>query len=133
MPCPPAADGEGMNPNPRPDGSRAYQNIVLTAIAGLLALGLLERAPARGSALEAPAVAQASEQPEGGGLTNALEQRKQIIAELRTANGRLERIETRLKGRLEAKVTDMPPLRMPPEAKPGKPGDQGEPRPAPGK
>ena len=100
-------------------GSRtgaAYQNAVLTAIALLLGLGLAERAG--GSPWAGPDAAMAQEQPEAGGLSNALEQRKQIIAELRAVNGRLERIEARLAGKLEVKVVDMPPLKLPPEAKP---------------
>jgi len=119
-----------MNPTPRPDGSRTYQNIVLTAIAALLGLGLLQHAPATGSALESPAIAQ-GEQPESGGMTNALEQRKQIIAELRQLNGKLERIDTRLHGKLEVKVIDMPPLKMPADNRPK--GAEPEPKPAPSK
>jgi hypothetical protein len=121
-----------MNPSTERRSCFGYQNAVLTAIAVLLGLGLAERA-GDGSALTGPAAASAqSEQPESGGMTNALEQRKQIIGELRTANLRLERIEARLNGRLEVRVTDMPPLRLPPEAKP-KPADRGEPKPAEGK
>jgi hypothetical protein len=103
-----------------------YQNAVLTAIATLLGLGLLERAGT--TSLTTPPAAMAQEQPESGGLTNALEQRKQIIAELRAMNGRLERIEGRLAGRLEVKVTDMPPLKLPAEPKPRP--EKAEPRPA---
>jgi hypothetical protein len=111
---------DAMNPNTPPPArarlSIGYQNAVLTAIALLAGLGLVERggsAPAAG-----PSAAMAQEQPESGGLSNALEQRKQIIAELRVMNGRLERIDARLAGKLEVKVVDMPPLKLPPEAKP---------------
>ena len=54
-----------------------------------------------------------------GGLSNALEQRKQIIAELRTLNARMERIESKLAAGLNVKVTDMPALKLP-DAKAGK-------------
>ena len=76
-----------------------------------------------------------AEQDGGGGLSNALEQRKQIIAELRTMNGRLERIEAKLAGRLDVRVTDMPPIKLPPEtrAKPEpKPELKPDPKPADG-
>jgi hypothetical protein len=87
-----------------------YQNAVLTAIAVLLALGLVDR-QSGGRMLE-PAAASA--QPEGG-LSNALEQRKQMIAELRAMSGRLERIESKISGGLDVRVKDMPPIKFPPE------------------
>jgi hypothetical protein len=84
-----------------------YQNAVLTAIAVLLALGVVDR---QGRMLE-PSAAQA--QPEG--LSNALDQRKQIIAELRAMNGRLERIESKFAAGVDVRVKDMPPVKFPPE------------------
>jgi hypothetical protein len=110
----------------------SYQNLVLTGIAGLLALGLVDK-PIGAFLMPSCTAAAQSEQPDAGGLTNALEQRKQIIAELRTINTHLEKIDSRLAGRLEVRVTDMPPLKLPPELKP-KPGadkpERGEPKPA---
>jgi hypothetical protein len=90
-----------------------YQNAVLTVIAVLLGLSALERQTGR--SIELPAASAQPGQPEAGGLTNAIEQRKVMINELRAMNGRLDRIETRLNGNMEVKVKDMPPLKLPPE------------------
>jgi hypothetical protein len=94
-------------------GHGTYQNLLLTAIAVVLVLGLIDRGAGPGS--------EALAQPEMGGLSNALEQRKQIIAELRTLNARMERIESKLAAGLNVKVTDMPALKLP-DAKAGKDG-----------
>src|SRR5262245_12528171 len=102
-----------MNTQPARSFRVGYQNAVLTAIALCLGLGLADR---QGTSVDSPGVALAQEQ-DSGGLTNALEQRKQIIAELRQMNGRLERIEARMASKLEVKVVDMPPLKLPPEPK----------------
>jgi hypothetical protein len=92
-----------------------YQNAVLTLIAAFLGVGLLERATL--PALTEPAAASAQPDPDQGGLTNALEQRKQIIAELRAMNVRLDRIESKIVNGLSVKVTEMPPLKLPGDAK----------------
>ena len=84
-----------------------YQNIILSCIAGLLALGMVERHAGSGDVLGTSALAQ-SGQPDAGGIISTAEQRKQIIAELRTMNSRLERIESKLNSGLSVKVTDMP-------------------------
>jgi hypothetical protein len=117
-----------MNTQPVRSFRIGYQNAVLTAIALLLGLGLAER---QGVTLDTPGAALAQEQ-DSGGLSNALEQRKQMISELRNINGRLERIEARLASKLEVKVVDMPPIKLPPEpkAKPDRGGDRGEPKPS---
>jgi len=88
-----------------------YQNAMLTAIALILAVGALE-----GGVLTQPPAAQAQPQNDGG-LTSALEQRKQIIAELRTLNSKMDRIESKLNSGISVKITDMPPLKLPPDAK----------------
>lgn len=95
-----------------------YQNAVLTAIAGLMAIGLLDRQGAEPS-ITSPSAAMAQAQPgvEPGGFTNALEQRKLIIAELRQLNSKLDRLDARLSAGLNVKVTDMPALKIPPEAR----------------
>ena len=91
-----------------------YQNACLSVIAILLGLGMLDRNA--GSAFEpASASAQPQVQPAEGGLTNALEQRKVIIAELRAMNARLDRIEGKMNSGMEVKIKDMPPMKLPPE------------------
>jgi hypothetical protein len=98
-----------------------YQNAVLTGIALVLAVGLLDRGAPGG--LTEPATAAA--QPEVGGLSNALEQRKQMISELRTLNSKLDRIEAALSKGLNVKVTEMPPLKFQPEPR-GRAGQGGD-------
>ena len=83
-----------------------YQNAVLSAIAVLLALGLIDRRSG-GEVASLPA-AHAQQQPDQGGMTNALEQRKVIIAELRGISSRLERLEAKLTSGINVKVTSMP-------------------------
>lgn len=99
-----------------------FQNAMLTAIAVLLALGLIDRA-----APSAIGPQQATAQPSSdGGMTNALEQRKQMIGELRVMNSRLERIEAKLGSGISVKVVDMPPLKMPPEQRTRSEKDDGK-------
>lgn len=93
-----------------------YQNAVLTVIAGVLTLGLVERAGQPSIAAPSAANAQPSG-PEQGGLMNAMEQRKTMIAELRAMNARLDRIESKLAGGLTVKVSEMPPIKLPPETR----------------
>lgn len=93
-----------------------YQNAVLTLIAAFLGLGLVERSGSP-ALPESAANAQPTIDPDQGGLSNKLEQNKQIIGELHGIAGRLDRIESMLSRGLSVKVTDMPPLKMPPEAR----------------
>ena len=62
---------------------RAYQNTVLTVIAALLAVAVIDRQ----WGIPEPASAHAQPGAQDGGLTNALEQRKQMIAEIRRMFG----------------------------------------------
>jgi len=112
---------------PRRNG---YQNAMLTAIAVLLGLGAIDRHAGSGDRVDrltAPESAMAQPQTDGG-LANKLDQNKQMIAELHSLNGKLERIEAKLNGGLSVKVTDMPPLRLPPDAK-AKAGEKGDAKP----
>jgi hypothetical protein len=92
---------------------RGYQNAVLTVIAALLAVNVVDRQ--WGVLAPSAAEAQVAGSQEPGGMSNALEQRKQMIAELRQLTSRLERLDARLTSGISVKVTDMPPLRLPPE------------------
>ena len=94
-----------------------YQNAVLSAIAVLLALGLIDRRSG-GEATSLPSAH--AQQPDQGGMTNALEQRKIMIAELKNMTSRLERIESKLSAGINVKVTSMP-------AQPG--SAEGKPKP----
>lgn len=61
-----------------------------------------------------------SEESSTGGLISAAEQRKQIITEIKALSDRVGAVETLLKKGLNVKVTEMPPLKLPPEAKPAR-------------
>jgi hypothetical protein len=110
-----------------------YQNAVLSAIAVLLALGLIDR---RSGGELASLPAAHAQQPDQGGMMNALEQRKVMIAELRNISSRLERLEAKLNAGLNVKVTSMPAA--PNAANDAKPRGKNEdasadPKPAPSK
>lgn len=101
--------------------SRGYQNAMLTLIAVMVGLGLLERQLSPdGLAGPAGASAQGPTDPDQGGLMNALEQRKVMIAELRSIGARLDKLDAKLAQGLSVKVVDMPPIKLPadPKAKP---------------
>jgi hypothetical protein len=114
-------------PSPRAVRRHVYQNLVLTAIAGLLALGFIDRTagqPGIVARLMSPSSASA-QSSDGGELGNALQQRKEIIAELRVLNGKIDRIDAKMSQGINVKVLDMPALKLPPELrvdapKPGK-------------
>lgn len=82
-------------------------NRILTAVAVLLALNLLKPFDLVSSAFAQPG--------DGNNLTSALEQRKQMIAQLATMEKKLEKIEAQLaKG---IKISEMPDLKLPAELK----------------
>lgn len=98
-----------MSTTPRPESRRLYLNLVLTVIAGLLAVHTL------GGGRDGVAWAQAQQAPPapdpGIGLISSGDQR--MLAELRTQNARLEHIEAMLSKGLSVKVTEMPPAAVP--------------------
>lgn len=95
---------------------RGYQNAVLTVIAVLLGLGIADRQ----WNIAGPAEAQAqSGVQDTGGLSNAIEQRKQMISELRQLSIRIDRMESRISGGINVKVTEMPPIQFPREGQGG--------------
>jgi hypothetical protein len=99
-------------PQPRP-----YTNVILTVIAGLLAVVAFD--PGRGAPV---AISEAQAQPaqpdsDENARVSAAEQRKVIIAELRALSSRVERVESTLNRGLSVRVTEMPPLQLPEEKK----------------
>ncbi len=102
----------------------SYLNAVLTVIAVLMAITLLDRhvAPALWTG-PSSAMAQPGSGEEGGtdgtGLISAGEQRKQMLAELRRMNMKLDKIETKINAGVSVKVTDMPALKLPEGGKSG--------------
>jgi hypothetical protein len=98
-----------------------YTNAILTVIAVLLGVIVLDRAVVRAGAGEAgllggPSAAKAESGPDDedvvGARVSAADQRKVIIAELRNLSHKLDTIDTRLGKGLNVKVIDMPAVRM---------------------
>lgn len=92
---------------------RNYTNGVLTAIAALLGVIVLQQANTPGT--QGTALAQVGIVGEkavvddaASGLISAAEQRKSIISELKTVNDRLAAIEGALAKGISVKVTSMP-------------------------
>src|ERR1051325_664878 len=95
---------------------RMFTNTVLTLIAGLLLAMMLDRG--QGSLIPL-AEAQHQAQPRTGGddgdgaeRVSAAEQRKVIIAEMRSLNSRRENMEAVLRKPRTVKVTEMPPVQI---------------------
>jgi hypothetical protein len=92
---------------------RSYTNGVLTAIAALLGVIVLQQTNStgpQGAALAQVGVVGEQVPSEGAatGLISAAEQRKAIISELKTMNDRLTAIEGALAKGINVKVTSMP-------------------------
>ena len=87
-------------------GSLRYSNIALSAIAIMLTLLVADRFV--GITATGIAVAQAAPE-EVTERVNALEQNKQMIAELRSLNTRLEKLTASIKSPMPVKVTELPP------------------------
>jgi len=100
--------------NASPRSGRLYTNTILTLMAGFVLAMMLDRG--QGS-LMSVADAQ-NHQPAGrsegddSGLVSAAEQRKVMIAELRSLGTRMEHMEAVLSKPMSVKVIDMPPVRM---------------------
>jgi hypothetical protein len=102
--------------------SRVYTNVALTAIALLLGMMVLNTG-FRTTTADAQ-VGVVGEKPMGedsSGLISAGEQRKAIIAELRSVSERLDRIEGVLNKGINVKVTSMPAMSAPAPAAPVSP------------
>lgn len=103
--------------DPTSNARRVYAPIALAVVGGLAALLLLNPEPGLGLLSQAhaqPPVPQpAADGEETSGRISAAEQRKEIIAQLRSLNARMEHVESMLTRGLNVKVTEMPALRIP--------------------
>jgi len=108
--------------NPRPRAG--YLNLVLTANAvllGFLLAGQARPQAATALGLQSTAVAGPPEETDLNARVSAAEQRKDMIAELRTMNQRIAGLEGKFKGALPVKVVEMPregnakPVPVPPK------------------
>lgn len=96
---------------------RSYLNAVLSVIAVCLVLLTIDRMNERDITPAAVAQPVVTSQPEGGGLVAAADQRKAMIAELRGLSVRMERIEGLLARGISVKVSEMPELKLPRDAR----------------
>lgn len=99
-----------MSNQQEPTKSRP-QTLLLAAIATLLAVDIGARFVGQDApAVEAePAqVVPVAYQPEPGMLSNPLDQRRRMIAELQSIDSRLNSIESTLKSRIRVEVTNFP-------------------------
>ncbi len=94
------------NPN-----SSKYMNSVLTVIAVMLGLIATERFFGS-SATGQTAMAGPSEDNGNVGLINAADQRKQIIAEVKSMNAKLDKMQGSIKSPRPVKVLEMPAIRV---------------------
>lgn len=96
-------------PTGAPRTRGAFLNLVLTANAVLLGLLLVGQVAPAGRALPGgTALAGPPEDTELNSRVSAAEQRKDIIAELRSLNQRLTSLDARFKGAVPVKVVEMP-------------------------
>lgn len=83
--------------------------VLLTAIALMLGVLVMDRIDGRGVEGRGTPAMASSEQPESTGtLISAGEQRKQMIAELRVISQRMDALDRRLSKPLPVKVLEMP-------------------------
>ncbi len=89
----------------RPEASK----VLLTAIALMLGVLVLDRVDGRAVESRGVAAMASGQEPESpSGLVSAADQRKQMIAELRQISQRLDAVEKRLAKPLQVKVLEMP-------------------------
>ena len=92
---------------------RGYSNLMLTVIAALLALNLVDRATStEGSIATVAAPAHAQQTQPGGELVSAAQQRKMMIAEIKSLGERVDRLDKTLRAGINVKVTEMPRVRL---------------------
>jgi len=98
--------------------SRTFTSVAITATACVLALTMVSEGDENAN-VEAVAAAQQPSDDGEQGRISAAEQRKQIIAELKAVQTRMERLESLIAKGISVRVTEMPP-READRDKPGK-------------
>jgi hypothetical protein len=92
---------------------RGYSNLMLTMIAALLAINLVDRATStEGSIAGVATQAHAQQNQPGGELVSAAQQRKMMIAEIRSLSERVDRLDKTVRAGINVKVTEMPRVRL---------------------
>lgn len=94
--------------------SNKYLNSVLTVIALMLGLIATERflGSAAGGQTAMAGNVGSSDDTGNVGLINAADQRKQIIAELKSMNSKLDKLQGSIKSPMPVKVLEMPAIRV---------------------
>lgn len=92
-------------------GKSRIQTALLAAIAGLVALDVAHRftegqAP---GATEPAAITAVAYQPEVPSIANPIDQRREMVSQLKSVDRRLAAIEAQLKGKIRVEVTNFPP------------------------
>jgi len=91
-----------------------YTDALLTVIAVLLGILAIDgMGGVTSSAVASGPPGQSAKKIPGTGLVSAADQRKMIIAELKSMSGRIEKLEGLLNKGIAVKVTEMPEIRMP--------------------
>ncbi|HEX2836807.1 MAG TPA: hypothetical protein VHN77_01635 [Phycisphaerales bacterium] len=100
-----------QNHFPTAHAGRTYTNAVLTGIGvllGVIALNMSGAGSARIADAQVGVVGQRTTVVPTDGLVSAAEQRKQIHAELRAMNEKVDRLQATLEKGLNVRVTSMP-------------------------
>lgn len=91
---------------PQTGPGRTYTNVMLTLIAGFVAVAAIGRTATTSEAL-------AQTPPEDvAGLVSAAEQRKAMLAELKAISSRLDRMDASMSRVMNVKVVEMPPVKI---------------------
>lgn len=101
---------------------KVYAPLFVAVAAALAAVVMFNPVEGPGGGLLAKAAAQqprsgGADGDETGGRVSAAEQRKDMIAQLRAMNSRLERMEALMAKGLTVRVSEMPQIRFPSEGK----------------
>lgn len=93
----------------------SYRDVVLSVIAVLLAVMVVDHRAGNGIGFVGPLEEANASQPrqQSGGLISGGEQRKQMIAELQKVNAGLKKIETALGKGIKVDVATMPEIKIP--------------------
>ena len=91
---------------------RGYSNLMLTAIAALLALNLADRATGPDGSIASVASTAQAGPPQAGELVSAAQQRKMIISEIKSLSDRVDRLDKAIRAGINVKVTEMPKVRI---------------------
>lgn len=91
---------------------RGYSNLMLTVIAALLALNLADRATSPAGSIASVATQAHAQQSQPGEMVSAAQQRKLMIAEIKSLGERIDKLDKTMRSGLSVKVTEMPPVRL---------------------